>query len=153
MSDGKDKTKESIDQGSLKGEQATERVAEKIEGGADEKNLETGDATGRVKHAVQTGVDSATKAADAVAGKVRISLPAPAITARKQWLGFRKVPSRLRVWHGKATAMPMPQCEPIPVRRLHWHSGPELESVSCSDWPCGQAEINGRSRGEPWEFC
>jgi ElaB/YqjD/DUF883 family membrane-anchored ribosome-binding protein len=70
MSDAKDKTKESIDQGSEKAEQATERVAEKIKGGADEKKLETGGATGRVKDAVQEGVDSATKAADAVAEKV-----------------------------------------------------------------------------------
>jgi hypothetical protein len=49
MSDAKDKTKESIDQGSVKAEQASEIVAEKIKGGADEKKLETGGATGRVK--------------------------------------------------------------------------------------------------------
>ena len=70
MSDAKDKTKESIDHASVKAEQATERVAEKIKGGADEKKLETDGATGRVKDAVQEGVDSAKKAADSVTEKM-----------------------------------------------------------------------------------
>jgi ElaB/YqjD/DUF883 family membrane-anchored ribosome-binding protein len=70
MSDAKDKTKESIEHASVKAEQATERVGEKIKGGADEKKLETDGATGRVKDAVQEGVDSAKKAADSVTEKI-----------------------------------------------------------------------------------
>jgi ElaB/YqjD/DUF883 family membrane-anchored ribosome-binding protein len=69
MSDAKDKTKEGIDDASVKAKQATERALEMTKGAAAEKKFETADATGRAKDAIHEGVDWAKKVADDVTEK------------------------------------------------------------------------------------